>query len=100
MAPTPIIVSCKKAPHVLVLTAGYAGKMASSPTGGERRRVRHSGSGLHARGACATTPPSVPCVPRPRRLRLGGVRLPPASASGADVTADAACPRAPKIVDR
>jgi hypothetical protein len=49
------------------------------------------GSGCHAE----------PCVPSAPHVRVSpGVCLPPASATGADVTADAACPGAPVIVDR
>ena len=40
------------------------------------------------------------CVPGLNVRVSPGMRLPPASASGADVTADAACPRVPVIVDR
>jgi hypothetical protein len=35
-----------------------------------------------------------------RDIRLEALRLPPTSAAGADVTADAACPGAPVIVGR
>jgi hypothetical protein len=42
-----------------------------------------------------------PCVPPAPNVRVSpGVCLPPTSATGADVTADAACPGAPVIVDR
>jgi hypothetical protein len=49
---------------------------------------------------CPRLPLAGHVCPGPKRPRFTGVRLPPTSAAGAEVTADAACSEAPMIVDR
>src|SRR6202453_4569640 len=61
MAPTPIIVSCKKAPHVPLLTAGYATPAARSAL----TRPAAPASLTRPAAPASRSPPALPRVPTP-----------------------------------
>jgi hypothetical protein len=80
------------------MTVTSAGR--PKPSHDHRRRYRQP-TGGPGRGTVGALRSSGPVWPRPPNVRVSpGVCLPPTSAAGAEVTADAACSGAPVIVDR